>query len=208
MKSRGAVVKFGGVGRGSRGADVRSPGAEEQLNGVPERSLDSVVRANGAHRIGFGGHHHKRGARRFSNGVPEQRNGRVVQADGAGERRHGGHRRDRGEGLDDRGPALRRIGKDLSTAGGSRDRSDAIARSDRAEYVRGRLVEPSSRAEWTCCSTEWRNRPLAVAERSPEGNSGPSESRSSPLESSSSLTMSSIGGHERLEMSLSVDSKR
>ncbi len=24
-------------------------------------------------------------------------------------------------------------------------------RSDRAEYVRGRLVDPSSRAEWTCC---------------------------------------------------------
>ena len=81
-------------------------------------------------------------------------------------------------------------------------------RSDRAEYVRGRLVEPGSRAEWTCCSMEWRNHPLAMTERSPEGNSGPSESRSSPLESSSSLTMSSIGGHERLEMSLSVDSKR
>jgi hypothetical protein len=92
-------------------------------------------------------------------------------------------------------------------------------RSDRAEHVRGRLGDPSSRAEGTCYSTEWRNRPLAMTQRSPEGNSGPLESRSSPLETSSGPTMSWIGAPKGvlvirtsrvslLEVSLNVDRKR
>jgi hypothetical protein len=191
-------VKDGGVERRSCGVDVRPLGAERRLSGVPEHSLDSVVTANGAHRIRFGGHRHKRGARRLGKGAPEQCNGRVVQADRMGERRHGGHRRDRGEGLSDRGPALRRVGCDRIGNGdvappseGDEQRLGGQERSCGVPALS--LGEPSSRTDLTCCSTDWRNRPLAVTQRSPEGSSGPLVSWSSPLERSGGLTMSWIG---------------